>query len=453
MRSADVTGSKPERRPAGWPLLLAGALALAALTPARAGQPAEAERYWPQWRGPYQNGASLTATPPVEWSETTNVRWKTEIPGLGAATPVVWGDRLFLLTAVPVGVPDEEQHDYRGALPERDVHRYVVLAFDRHDGSVVWRRVAGERRPHEATHASAGTYASSSAITDGEHVVAFFESNGLYVYDMDGNPVWSKDLGDKRVLTEGGEGATPVLHGNHLVVVWDHNDQSYIVAFDKRTGAELWRTARDELDTWATPIVVEHAGRAQVVTNGWSRVRSYDLETGELVWHTTGLTPLTIPSPVAGGGMVFVTSGFNGAVLKAISLIDARGDITDTGAVVWTHDRDTPYVSSPLFYGGALYFTKYVHGILSVFDAEAGTPLYGPQRMAGVRNVMASPVAADGRVYVTGRDGTTVVIRHGATYEVLATNQLDDQFSASLALVGGDLYMRGDTYLYCIAES
>lgn len=448
-----MSSDAPERRRAVWPLLLAGALALAALTPARAGQPAEAERYWPQWRGPYQNGASMTATPPVEWSETTNVKWKTEIPGLGAATPVVWGDRLFLLTAVPVGVPDEEQHDYRGALPERDVHRYLVLAFDRHDGSIVWRRVAGERRPHEATHASAGTYASSSAITDGEHVVAFFESNGLYVYDMDGNPVWSKDLGDKRVLTEGGEGATPVLHGNHLVVVWDHNDQSYIVAFDKRTGAELWRTARDELDTWATPIVVEHAGRAQVVTNGWSRVRSYDLETGELVWHTTGLTPLTIPSPVAGGGMVFVTSGFNGAALKAISLIDARGDITDTGAVVWTHDRDTPYVSSPLFYGGALYFTKYVHGILSVFDAEAGTPLYGPQRMARVRNVMASPVAADGRVYVTGRDGTTVVIRHGATYEVLATNQLDDQFSASMALVGGDLYMRGDTYLYCIAES
>ena len=368
------------------PLLMA-ALALAVLLPASAEQAAEAERYWPQWRGPYQNGTSPTATPPVAWSETKNVKWKTEIPGLGAATPVVWGDRLFLLTAVPVGVSDQEQHDYRGALPERDVHRYVVLAFDRRDGSIVWQRVAGERQPHEATHASAGTYASSSAVTDGEHVVAFFESNGLYVYDMDGNLAWSKDLGDKRVLTEGGEGTTPVLHGNYLVVVWDHNDQSYIVAFDKRTGEELWRTDRDELDTWATPIVVEHGGRAQVVTNGWSRVRSYDLETGELVWHTTGLTPLTIPSPVAGDGMVFVMSGFNSAVLKAISLIDARGDITDTGAVVWTHDRDTPYVSSPLYYDGALYFTKYVHGILSVFDAQAGKPYYGPQRMEGLRGI------------------------------------------------------------------
>ena len=173
----------------------------------------------------------------------------------------------------------------------------------------------------------------------------------------------------------------------------------------------------------------------------------------ELVWRTSGLTPLTIPSPVAGDGMVFVTSGFNGAALKAISLVDARGDVTGTGSVVWSHDRDTPYVSSPLLYGGALYFTKYVHGILSVFDARAGTPHYGPQRVEGLRGVMASPVAADGRVYLTGRDGTTVVIRHGRTYEVLATNKLDDQFSASMALVGGDIYMRGDVHLYCIAES
>ena len=436
-----------------WLPLAVVALAIAVFIPAQAQQDEDADQYWPQWRGPYQNGVSRTATPPVEWSETKNIKWKTEIPGLGAATPVVWGDRLFLLSAVPVGVSDDEEHEYRGALPERDVHRYVVIAVDRRDGRIVWERVASERQPHEATHATAGTYASSSAITDGEHVVAFFESNGLYVYDMDGNLVWQKDLGDKRVLTEGGEGTTPALHGNTLVLVWDHNDDSYIVAFDKRTGEELWRTGRDELDTWATPIIVEHGGRAQVVTNGWSRLRSYDLETGEEIWYTTGLTPLTIPSPVAGDGMVYAMSGFNGAFLKAISLVDAHGDITGTGAIAWSHNRDTPYVSSPLLYDGALYFTKYVHGILSVFDAKEGKAHYGPQRVTGLRNIMASPVGADGRVYLTGRDGTTVVIRHGKTYEVLATNKLDDQFSASMALVDDKIYMRGDTYLYCIAES
>ena len=434
-------------------LVTSAGLLAAALLPAAQAQSADADRFWPQWRGPYQTGVSRTATPPVEWSETKNIKWKTEIPGLGAATPVVWGDRIFLLTAVPLGVSDEEKHQYRGALPERDVHQYVVLAIDRRNGRVVWERVAAEARPHEATHPSAGTYASSSAITDGEHVVAFFESNGLFVFDMDGNLVWQNDLGNKRVLTEGGEGTTPVLHGDRVVLVWDHNDQSYIVAFDKRTGDEIWRTNRDELDTWATPIVVEYGGRAQVITNGWSRIRSYDLETGEELWYTRGLTPLTIPSPVAGDGMVYAMSGFNGAVLKAISLIDARGDITDSGAIVWSHSRDTPYVSSPLLYDGSLYFTKYVHGILSVFDAKAGTAHYGPQRMEKVRNIMASPVAADGRVYITGRDGTTVVIRHGTTYDVLATNKLDDQFSASMALIGSEIYMRGDTYLYAIAEN
>ena len=435
-----------------WLPLLGVCLAVASVTPVAVAQEPDAERFWAQWRGPQQNGVSRTATPPLEWSETKNIKWKTEIPGLGAATPVVWGDRIYLLTAVPVGVTAGEQHQYRGALPERDVHQYVVLAIDRRDGHVVWERVAGARRPHEATHASSGTYASSSAIADGEHVIAYFESNGLYTYDTDGNLLWQTDLGDKRVLTEGGEGTTPALHGNYLVVVWDNNDESFVVAFDKRTGEELWRTARDELDSWSTPLIVEHGGRAQVITNGWSRIRSYDLETGELVWHTNGLTPLTIPSPVAEDGMVFAMSGFNGSVLKAISLTDARGDITGTSAIAWSHNRDTPYVSSPLVHDGLLYFTKYIHGILSVFDAKTGTTHYGPKRVQGLHEIMASPVAADGRVYITGRDGTTVVLRHGETFEVLATNTLDDYFSASMALVGDEIYMRGDRYLYCIAE-
>ena len=434
-----------------WAPWLAAAMILASAAPTLS-QDAHADRFWPQWRGPDQTGVSPTATPPLSWSETSNIKWKTEIPGLGASTPVVWGDSVFLLTAVPLGVSAEEQHEYRGALPQRDVHQYVVLAYDRHDGSLLWQRVAGERQPHEATHPSAGTYASSSAITDGTHVVAYFESNGLFVFDMDGNPVWDVNLGDKRVLTEGGEGTSPALYGNTLVLVWDHNDQSFIVAWDKRTGEELWRTPRDELDTWATPIFVEHSGRVQVVTNGWSRIRSYDLETGDELWYTTGLTPLTIPSPVASDGMVYAMSGFNGNILKAISLIDARGDITESGAIVWSHARDTPYVSSPLLYDGLLYFTKYTHGILSVFDAKSGTPHYGPVRVEGLRNIMTSPVAADGRVYMTGRDGTTVVLRHGPTFEVLATNKLDDQFMASMALVDDEIYMRGDRYLYAIAE-
>ena len=250
---------------------------------------------------------------------------------------------------------------------------------------------------------------------------------------------------------EFGEGSTPVLHGDRLVVVWDHQGESFIVALDKRTGKELWRVTRDEIDTWATPLVVEHGGRAQVVTGGMKQVRSYDLETGKLLWHSPGTTMNAIPSPVAADGMVFVTSGFRGSNLKAIKLAEANGDLTSSGAIAWQLDRDTPYVPSPLLYKGVLYFLKSNSGILTALDAKSGQPLYSVQRLDGVDEVYSSPVASRDRVYVTSRGGTTLVIRHGAKYEVLATNELDDGFDASPALVDNQMYMRGYKFLYCIA--
>jgi len=410
-----------------------------------------AERFWGQWRGPHMTGVSSTANPPVEWSETKNIRWKVEIPGRGTASPVVWGDRVYLLTAVPVGVTGAAAHDARGGVQPRPVHRFVVLAIDRRDGKIVWERTAREERPHMATHESNGTWASSSAVTDGQHIIAFFESRGLYAYDMDGKLVWEKDLGDKVIRNEFGEGATPALHGNHLVIVWDNLQGSFIVALDKRTGAELWRVSRDEVDSWATPVVVEHAGRAQVVTNGMNRLRSYDLETGKIVWESAGTTMNAIPSPVAADGTVIVTAGFRGNDLKAIRLADARGDITGTNAIAWSLNRDTPYVPSPLLYDGILYLLKTNSGILTTYDAKTGKPHYSLQRLAPVPNVFASPVGASGRVYLPGREGATLVIRHGPAYEVLATNRLDDGFDASPALVDNEMYLRGYRYLYCIA--
>ena len=424
----------------------------ASLTPARAARDVAAERFWPQWRGPYANGVSRTAKPPVEWSETKNIKWKVEIPGRGAATPVVWGDRVYLLSAVPVGLSGDASHAARGGLEPRAVHRFVVLAIDRRDGHVVWERVATEARPHESTHPLNGSWASSSAATDGEHIVAFFESRGLYTYDMNGTLLWQKQFGEKNVLSETGEGTTPALYGNDVILVWDHQGESFIVVLDKRTGREIWRVARAELDTWSTPLVVEHNGRAQIVTSGWSSLRSYDLETGKDVWHTSGLTPLTIPSPVAEDGMVIATSGFNGSSLKAIRLADARGDITGTNAIAWTLDRDTPYAPSPLLFDGVLYILKSNNGILSVFDAKTGTPHYRAQRLMDVPNMFSSPVGADGRVYFAGADGTTLVIRHGPKFEILASNVLDDGFMASPALVDNEIYLRGSKYLYCITE-
>jgi outer membrane protein assembly factor BamB len=393
------------------------------------------------------------ADPPVTWSETENIRWKTEIPGRGTGSPIVWGDRVFLLTAVPIGVSPAQSHEPRGGVRPLVPHRFLVLAIDRRDGHVIWERTAREETPHEASHTDNGTWASSSAATDGEHVFAYFESRGLYAYDMDGALLWQKDLGDKLMRNQFGEGSTPALYGDRLVIVWDHiGGQSFVVVLDKHTGEEVWRADRDEIDTWATPLVVEHAGRAQVVVPGMNRLRSYDLETGEIVWHSEGLTMNPIPSPVTADGMVIATSGFRGNELKAVRLADARGDITGTNAIAWTLDRDTPYVPSPLLYDGILYLLKTNSGILSAFDARTGTPHYQLQRLNDVPNVFASPVGAAGRVYITGREGGTLVIRHAPTFEVLASNALDDGFDASPALVDNELYLRGFRYLYCISS-
>ena len=414
----------------------------------------EAEKYWPQWRGPSATGVSKNATPPLEWSETKNIKWKAPIPGRGSSTPVIWGDKIFVLTAVPVGITGDAQHAPRGGLRPRGVHKFTVLAYDRQTGKVVWERVAREQEPHEASHNDNGTWASGSAITDGQHVYAYFESFGLYAYDMNGTKVWEKDLGDKRMRMEFGEGSTPALHGNTIVVVWDHlnGDGSFIVALDKRDGKELWRVPRPEIDTWATPLILDVNGRPQVIVPAMERIRSYDLASGSVVWEGDGLTMNAIPSPVYEDGLVFLMSGFRGNDLRAVRVNEAKGNIDGTSAVAWSFDRDTPYVPSPIVVDGILYFLKTNNGVLSAFDAKTGKPHYQNQRLDAVPNVFASPVSAQGRIYFPGREGTTMVIRSGPAFQVLATNVLDDAFDASPALVDGELYLRGLRSLYCIAE-
>jgi len=428
------------------------ALAIGSLTLAQAAPDTTSDKYWPQWRGPHATGVSKTADPPVEWSETKNIRWKVEIPGRGSSTPVIWGDRVFVVSAVPVGVDPSASHQARGGVQPRVAHRSIVMALDRKTGKVLWERTARETVPHEGAHAQFGTYASSSAMTDGERVYAFFDSFGLYAYDMNGKLLWEKDLGDKKMRMEFGEGQTPVLHGNRIVVQWDHQGPSFIAALDKMTGNEIWRTERQEIDSWSTPLVVDVGGRAQVIAAAMNKVRGYDLETGKVVWEGPGLTMNPIPSSVYGDGMVFAVSGFRGSKLHAIRLDEAKGDITSSGAIKWSLNQDTPYVPSPLLYDGVIYLLKGNTGILSVFDAKTGKPHYQLQRLEGVPNVFASPVGAKGRVYIPGQQGATIVLKHGPAYEVLATNTLDDAFDASPAVVENELYLRGAKYLYSIGS-
>jgi outer membrane protein assembly factor BamB len=435
-------------------IVLTTGIALFLLSSSTSAQtPSAAERFWGQWRGPYSTGVSKTADPPLEWSETKNIKWKVEIPGRGSASPVIWGDRVYLMTAIPVGIAGDAAHQPRGGIQPRIPHRFVVMALSRSDGKVVWERTVREEAPHEASHTDNGTWASSSVVTDGVHLFANFESKGLYAFDMDGKPVWDKDLGDKRMRNQFGEGSTPALHGNRLVLVWDQQGgQSFVIALNKLTGEEIWRANRKEIDTWATPLVVESGGRAQVIVPGRDVLMSYDLETGDVVWQSAGLTMNAIPSPVYGDGMVFATAGFQGNNLKAIRLEGAKGDITGTPHIVWEINRDTPYVPSPILYNDILYILRSNNGILSAFDAKTGKPHYAaPQRLSAIPNVFASPVGASGRIYFPGREGTTVVIRNSPTLEVLATNVLDDGFDASPALVDREIYLRGNKYLYCIS--
>ena len=421
-------------------------------------EPADAQRFWPQWRGPEGTGVAPYADPPTSWSESSNIRWKVDIPGLGSATPIIWGDRVFVLTAVPVGDEVSSTDGLFARLRRRvtggtgvsRAQQFVVVALDRSDGSVVWERVTHEEVPHEGRHQT-GTWASPSAVTDGEVLCAFFGSRGLYCYDLDGRSLWDADLGDMRIRMGFGEGASPVLYKDLLIVLWDHEGDSFIAAFDKRTGRERWRTPRDEMTSWTTPLVVELDGGAQVITSATGAVRAYDVETGAQVWEDEGVTLNAIPSPVSADGLVFVTSGYRGNRLAAIDLTTARGDITGTDAVRWSLDRDTPYVPSPVLHNGLLYLLKSNNGILTSLDAATGQPRYGPARLSGIRSVYASPVVADDRLYVTSREGTTVVLRTGPELEILATNTLDDEFDASAAVVDGELYLRGARALYCIA--
>lgn len=415
-----------------------------------------AERFahnWHQWRGPDANGVAVDANPPVRWDPSTNIQWKTAIDGEGSATPIIWGDELFLLTAIETdrvaekpSVPDERAK----TRPPGKYVKYVVLCLDRATGNEKWRRVACEDVPHEGRHRT-NTFASASPTTDGNRLYVSFGSRGIYGYDLAGNLQWQRDLGQMRTRYGWGEATSPVVYGNSLIVNWDHEDQSFIAVLDTATGETKWTRDRDEPTSWATPLVVEHHGRTQLIVNGTTRVRSYDLSTGDVIWQCGGQTVNAIPSPLAADGFVYCMSGYRGAAAFAISL-GVTGDITDTNQPRWVYRRATPYVPSPLLYGSQIYFTAQNTSVLSCLDVESGEAIFDTQRLPGLGNVYASPVAAAGRIYFTDRDGTTVVLKHGAQLEVIATNKLDAPTDASPAIVGKQLFLRSAQHLFCIEE-
>ena len=400
----------------------------------------------------------------MRWSETESVRWKVPVPGSGASTPIVWGDTIYLQTAVPSGDVKSTKQNFtvdfqrtgesvyygQSYVQSRQDQAFQLLAIDRATGATRWSKTLRVEQPVEGRHPT-NTWASASPSTDGEHIIAFFGSRGLYALTMKGEVVWEKDFGEMDTRNGWGEGASPALFRNRVVLTWDHEGASFIVVLDKATGKELWRRERKEPTTWATPLIVTFDGRTQIITNGTNHVRGYDLESGTELWEGPGLTFNSIPSPVFADGVAYLTSGFSGSALVAVDLAKANGSISSGAGLLWKRDRDTPYVASPLLYRGSLYLFKHLSGIMTVIDAKSGEVLHGPARINEIPDLYASPVAAAGRIYIAGRDGAIVVLKHGAPPETLAVNRLDDGFDASPAIVGDELYLRGRKALYRIS--
>lgn len=443
------------------------------------------QAHWPQWRGPFFNGMAVGDAPTV-WSDRSNIKWKADIPGRGHSTPVIWGDKIFLTTAIPTGKPapappakdaaplasppstpsapsgnqrsaEGGAQQRRGRGPGGDTgpqaeHKFEVLCLDRKTGKLLWQRTAKVAVPHEGYHRAYGSFASNSPVTDGKYVYASFGSRGIYCYDFNGKLIWEKDLGIQMRMKLGfGEGTAPLLIGDRLILVFDHEAGSFIVSLDRRTGKELWRTSRDEGSSWSTPLGVEHGGRKQVVVSATNKVRSYDAENGKVLWESAGLGANAIPVPVYQNPFVFVMSGFRDPRLMAIKL-EKEGDLSGSDSIVWSHTRGLSYTTSPVLYDNKLYVVT-DSGLVSSFNATTGEPYYAQVRLPKAYNLKASPVGANGKLYLATEDGDVVVLRMGEKFEVIATNTLRDQmFIAAPVIAAGELFLRGQNQLFCISQ-
>lgn len=406
---------------------------------------------WLQWRGPFGTGVAV-GDAPLRWSDTSGVRWKVPVPGRGHSTPIVVGDRLFFTTAIPTGRGSAAPARTRGGGGGADAgleHRFEVLAVDRATGRTVWQRTATVATPHEGYHRTYGSFASNSPVSDGQRVYAFFGSRGLYAYSLDGELLWRKDFGVQlRMDGAFGEGTAPILHEGRLLVLFDHLEGGFLAVLEAATGRELFRIPRTERYNWAPPFVATHDGRKQIVING-ETTRGYDYETGAPLWEARGLGENSVPQVVQHGDLVFSMSGHTIKYLMAIRL-GRRGDLTGTEAIAWSTPRGVSYTPSPVLLDGRLYVVSDA-GLVSSFDAATGRAIWATQRLPKPYNFKASPVAAGGRLYLATEEGDVVVVRAAETFEVLATNTLQDQsFIASPVIVDGALYLRSRTHLFRI---
>jgi outer membrane protein assembly factor BamB len=410
---------------------------------------------WPQWRGRDADGLAPEAKPPINWSATENVRWKTAIPGKGHSTPIVWADRVFVTTAIAVGEklppkmsgrPGEHNNS-----PVDSAYEFVLLALDRSSGHIIWQHSLHREIPIEAGHVTA-SLASASPVTDGTYVIANFGPQGLYCLDFAGNLLWKRNLGAMHTKHGHGMGSSPALSGELLIVNWDHEEGSFVTALDKKTGEVRWRNDRIEDTSWSSPLVIQQPSGPQVVICSTNYVRGYDRDTGQEIWSCEGMSSNVVTTPVYSNGALYVGSSYEKKVIMAIDVGGAQGDISSTPRIKWTRNRGTPYVPSMLLYGDGLYFLSHYQNVLTRVTAATGKDSPGAVRIEGLTDIYSSPVGANGFIFVTDLEGTTAVLTHSEIPRMVAINRLDEPVAASLALVDGQIFIRGQSHLYCIEQ-
>lgn len=421
---------------------------------------AAAEPNWTQFRGPGGQGISDERNIPLEWSDTKNVLWKTEVPGAGRSQPIVWGDRIFLTTSIEGEVvapgakgvvhkiEGEDFHHPDGVGADRK-HTFKVLAYEAKTGKPLWEQTAWEGTPYDTRHRG-GAYAAPTAVTDGKVVIAWFGSEGLYAYDFDGKPLWKKDLA--RVKTMGvGVGTSPLLYKDVVIVQCDEDngDTSFVVGLDKQTGKEVWRQPRKVQLSWATPIVVQTGKRDELVTSGNEHIIAYDPATGAELWRTKGIENNAVPSPVASGDIVVLAAGYQNKLAMGIR-IGGSGDVTGSN-ILWKYTKGIGYVPSPIAYDGYVYLV-HDRGQVTCLDAKTGEVKYEGARVPKPATFMASPFIVNGRMFWSSDDGDTFVFKPGPTFEILGTNSLSEPIVTSPAIAAGRIYIRGARHLFAIGS-
>lgn len=423
---------------------------------------------WPSFRGPNASGVADGFPLPIEWNAGTgrNIRWKTAIPGLGHSSPVVWGSRLFVTTAISgVEKPELKVGLYGdiGSVDDASTHRWLIYALDTATGKVVWEKTVHTGVPKIKRHPKA-THANSTLATDGKRLVAFFGSEGLYCFDLDGRLLWRKDLGVlDSAYFEAPEAqwefaSSPVIHQDRVVVQCDVLKGSFIAAFSLDDGRELWRTNRDDVPTWSTPTLHAVGGRTQIIVNGFKHAGAYDVATGKEIWRLQGGGDIPVPAPVVGHGLVFLTSAHGRMAPIYAIRANAVGDIslkageTSNTGVAWSYPRDGAYMITPVVYGDLLYNAKN-NGVLSCYDARTGQRMYQARLGGGTSGFTASPVAGDGKIYFASEDGDIFVVKAGPAFELLATNTMGDVCMASPAISGGFVYLRTKSQVVAVAAA